>query len=83
MGGILVVLFLYASSYIITGSAHLIKSFSSDQHIEIVTLIPRFPLSANSCAMVVSKTKQSEFIMADETPSWIDLGVASHVNLRR
>ena len=83
VGGILVVLFLYASSYIITGSAHLIKSFSSDQHIEIVTLIPRFPLSANSCAMVVSKTKQSEFIMADETPSWIDLGVASHVNLRR
>ena len=57
--------------------------WSHDQHIEMVTLMPRFPLSANNCAMVVSKTKQSEFIMAEETPSWIDLGVASHVNLLR
>ena len=41
------------------------KSF---QHIEIVTFIPRFPLSAKSWAIVVSKTRQSEFIMADDTP---------------
>ena len=58
----------------------LITWFFFHQHIEMVTLIPRFPLSAKSCAMEVSKTKQSEFKMADETPSWIDLGVASHVN---
>ena len=36
---------------------------------EIVTLIASFPLSAKSCAIVVSKTRQSEFIMADETPA--------------
>ena len=45
------------------------KLFNIVQHIEIVTLIPRFPLSAKSCAIVVSKTRQSEFIMADETPA--------------
>ena len=39
------------------------------QHIEMVTLIPRLPLSAKSCAIDVSKTRQSEFIIADETPS--------------
>ena len=78
------------SPYIISpvAEAHLIRvlllhDVHINQHIEMVTLIPRFPLSANSCAIVVSKTKQSEFIMAEETPSWIDLGVASHVNLRR
>ena len=50
--------------------------------MEIVTLIPRFPLSANNWAMLVSNTKQSEFIMAVDTPSWILLGVASQVSLR-
>ena len=45
--------------------------------------MPRLPLSANSCAIEVSKTRQSEFIMADETPSCMDLGVASHVRRRR
>ena len=47
--------------------------------MDIVTLIPRFPLSANSWAMEVSNTRQSEFMIAELTPSWIDLGVASHV----
>lgn len=55
-------------------------AFSSFPHaIEIVTLIPRFPLSANNCAMEVSNTRQSEFKIADETPSWIERGIASHV----
>jgi hypothetical protein len=49
------------------------------QTIEMVTLMPRLPLSANSWAMLVSNTRQSEFMIAEETPSWIDLGVASHV----
>ena len=49
------------------------------QTIEMVTLMPRLPLSANSWAILVSNTRQSEFIIAEETPSWIDLGVASHV----
>lgn len=53
------------------------------QHVEIVTLIPRFPLSAKRCAMAVSKTRQSLFMMADATPSWIERGVASQVSLRR
>ena len=53
------------------------------QHIDIVTLIPRFPLSANKRAMEVSNTKQSEFIMAEDTPSCMDLGVASQVNRLR
>ena len=82
--------YFVCSPYIISpvAEAHLIRvlflhDVHINQHIEMVTLIPRFPLSANSCAIVVSKTKQSEFIMAEETPSWIDLGVASHVNLRR
>jgi len=39
------------------------------QAIEIVTLIPKFPLSANSCAIEVSNTRQSEFKIADDTPS--------------
>ena len=55
----------------------------TDQQVEMVTLMPRFPLSANSCAIEVSKTKQSEFMMAEETPSWMDRGVASHVKRRR
>lgn len=49
----------------------------------MVTLIPRLPLSANSCAMDVSKTKQSEFIIALEMPSCIERGIASHVRRRR
>ncbi len=53
------------------------------QHMEMVTLMPRFPLSAKSCAMEVSKTRQSEFMMADETPSWMERGVASQVRRRR
>jgi len=53
------------------------------QHIEMVTLIPRLPLSAKSCAMLVSKTRQSEFRIAEDTPSWMERGVASQVNRRR
>jgi hypothetical protein len=49
------------------------------QTIEMVTLMPKLPLSANSWAMLVSNTRQSEFMIAEETPSWMDLGVASHV----
>ena len=68
--------YFVCSPYIISpvAEAHLIRvlflhDVHINQHIEMVTLIPRFPLSANSCAIVVSKTKQSEFIMAEETPS--------------
>lgn len=50
--------------------------------MEIVTLIPRFPVSANSWAIVVSNTRQSELRIADDTPSWMLRGVASQVNLR-
>merc|ERR1719361_1188662 len=32
--------------------------------------------------MEVSNTRQSEFIIAELTPSWIDLGVASQVRRR-
>lgn len=53
------------------------------QTIEMVTLIPRFPFSENSFAVLVSKNKQSELRIADETPSWIEIGVASHINLLR
>lgn len=53
------------------------------QHIEIVTLMPRLPLSANRCAMLVSNTRQSLFIMADCTPSWMLRGVASQVRRLR
>lgn len=49
------------------------------QAIEMVTLIPRFPLSANNCAIEVSNTRQSEFKIAEDTPSWIERGIASHV----
>lgn len=49
----------------------------------MVTLIPRLPLSANSCAILLSNTKQSEPIMADATPSWLERGIASHVRRRR
>ena len=48
--------------------------------IEMVTLIPRFPLSANSWAIDVSNTRQSELLMAEATPSWMLLGVASQVS---
>lgn len=53
------------------------------QHIEIVTLIPRLPLSAKRCAIEVSNTRQSLFMMAAATPSWMERGVASHVRRRR
>ena len=53
------------------------------QHMDMVTLIPRFPLSANSWAMLVSNTRQSELRIAEDTPSCIDLGVASQVSLLR
>ena len=43
--------------------------------------MPRLPLSAKSCAIEVSKTRQSEFIIAEDTPSCMDLGVASQVSL--
>jgi len=45
--------------------------------VEMVTLMPRLPLSEKSWAMLGSKTRQSELWMAVETPSCIDLGVAS------
>lgn len=51
--------------------------------MDIVTLIPRFPVSAKSWAMVVSKTRQSELRIAEETPSWMLRGVASQVRRRR
>lgn len=35
------------------------------QHMDIVTLMPRLPLSENNWAMEVSNTKQSEFMIAD------------------
>lgn len=49
---------------------------------EMVTLMPRFPLSANSWAMLVSKTRQSLLMMAAWTPSWMLRGVASQVRRR-
>lgn len=52
------------------------------QHMDIVTFIPKLPLSANNWAMEVSNTRQSEFMMADWTPSCMDRGVASQVSLR-
>lgn len=52
------------------------------QDREMVTLMPKFPLSAKSCAMLVSKTRQSLLIMAACTPSWMLRGVASQVSLR-
>lgn len=51
--------------------------------MEMVTLMPKLPVSANNWAMVVSKTRQSEFRIAEDTPSWILLGVASQVRRRR
>jgi hypothetical protein len=59
------------------GSTHLIHV------MDIVTLMPKLPLSAKSWAILVSNTKQSLFIMADCTPSWILRGVASQVRRRR
>lgn len=53
------------------------------QHMEMVTLIPRLPLSANKWAIEVSNTRQSLFMMAAATPSWMERGVASHVSLLR
>lgn len=50
---------------------------------EMVTLIPRLPLSANSCAIDVSNTRQSEFRIALATPSCIERGIASHVKRLR
>jgi hypothetical protein len=37
--------------------------------MEIVTLMPKLPFSAKSCAMLVSNTRQSLFIMAVAIPS--------------
>lgn len=62
----------------------------------MVTLMPKLPFSENIFATDVSNTKQSEFAIALNrkiepivyyvtylaTPSWIDRGVASHVNRR-
>jgi len=53
------------------------------QTIDIVTLIPRFPFSENSFAVLVSKNKQSELRIAEDTPSWIEIGVASQISLLR
>ena len=45
--------------------------------MEMVTLMPRLPFSAKSCAMDVSNTRQSLFMMAVAMPSWMERGVAS------
>lgn len=50
---------------------------------EIVTFMPRLPLSANNCAIDVSNTRQSEFKIAAATPSWLERGIASQVKRRR
>lgn len=49
----------------------------------IVTLMPRFPFSAKSCAVGVSKARQSDCAMAWATPSWMLRGVASQQRRRR
>lgn len=49
----------------------------------MVTLIPKFPLSAKCWAIELSKAKQSDAIIADATPSWLDLGIASQIKRRR
>lgn len=49
---------------------------------EIVTLMPRLPLSANRAAVFESKTRQSDIAMAGWTPSWMLCGVASQVRRR-
>ena len=41
-----------------------LKFIKVNQHIEMVTLIPKLPFSANNWAMEVSKTRQSEFRIA-------------------
>lgn len=46
----------------------------------MVTLIPKFPLSAKCWAMQLSNTKQSDPIMADATPSWLERGMASQIS---
>lgn len=45
--------------------------------------MPRLPLSAKCWAMELSNTRQSDPIIADATPSWLDLGIASQISLRR
>jgi len=45
------------------------EDYEGYQHMDIVTLMPKFPFSANSCAIEVSKTRQSELVIAEETPS--------------
>ena len=51
-------------------------------HMLMVTLMPRLPLSAKSCAMFVSNTRQSDVLIAAWTPSCMLRGVASHVRRR-
>ena len=46
----------------------------------IVTLIGKFPFSAKYSAMVVSKMRQFVLEMTLAMPSWILLGLASHVS---
>lgn len=48
----------------------------------MVTLIPKLPLSAKCWAMELSNTRQSEPIIAEATPSWLDLGMASQIKRR-
>ncbi len=50
--------------------------------LKIVTLMARFPFSPNSCAMVVSKMRQSLVDITLAIPSWMLRGFASHVSLR-
>lgn len=78
--------FLHQSQFTTTylSSTHPFSlSLTATQHIEMVTLMPRFPRSANSWAMFVSNTRQSLATMADWTPSWMLRGVASHDRRRR
>ena len=46
----------------------------------MVTLMGRFPFSAKYSAMVVSKMRQLVLEMTLAMPSWMLLGLASHVS---
>ena len=49
--------------------------------IVMVTLMPKLPFSANNWAILVSNARQSDWVMACATPSWMLRGVASQHSL--
>ena len=49
---------------------------------EIVTLMGKFPFSPKCCTILVSNIKQSLLPIVEATPSWMLLGLASHVSRR-